>query len=297
VTGAHADQFAPGHYRAALVYEFQTNEVIYQDRAHERIDPASLVKMMVVLLTMERVERGELQLQAPVKVTARASRIGGHQVYLKQGEVFPLQELLRAVVMASANDAAFAVAEYAAGTQEEFVKLMNARARELGMMDTHFANAHGLPPDRRKGQEANYTCAYDLALLSREVMKYEQVRRWAATRTGTFRDGKLMLVNTNRRFLQNFKGADGFKTGYHPRGAGFSVVATAQREGRRLVAVVLGAKSARDRLRAVSRLMEMGFEGKLVRDADAGPSLLAPPLVLGAGIPATGEAGALETYH
>jgi D-alanyl-D-alanine carboxypeptidase (penicillin-binding protein 5/6) len=283
-----SEPIAPSQFKSALVYDFQTNQVLYQHRAHERVDPASLVKMMVVLIAIERIEKGEIRLQDTIKVSARASRIGGHQVYLKQGEVFALQELLRAVIMASANDASFAVAEYVAGTQEKFVVLMNARARELGMVDTRFANAHGLPPDKSRGQEANYTSAYDLALLARELMKYPLVRQWAATRTGTFRNGKLMLVNTNRRFLQGFRGADGFKTGYHPRGAGFSLVATAQREGRRLVAVVLGAQSSRNRLQAVSHLLEQGFGGKLELRANAEPAVLAPPLVLGAQV-ASGE--------
>jgi len=275
-----------GQYKAAMVYDYQSNEVLYQEHVHERMDPASLVKMMVVLLTMESVERGEHKLSEPVKVSAKASKIGGHQVYLKHGEVFALQDLLRAVVMASANDASFAVAEHVGGSQEKFVQLMNGRARELGMNDTRFANAHGLPPDRRRGQQANYTSAYDLALLARELMKYPQVRKWAATRTANFRNGKLLLVNTNRRFLQSFKGADGFKTGYHPRGAGFSLVATAEREGRRLVAVVLGAKNSRSRLQAASQLLEMGFAGKLERRTDAKPVLLEAPLVLGATGPA-----------
>jgi D-alanyl-D-alanine carboxypeptidase (penicillin-binding protein 5/6) len=272
----------PDSYRGALVYDYDTREIVYEDRAHERVDPASLVKMMVVLLTLERVERGELKLSAPVRVSRAASKIGGHQVYLKEGEVFPLQELLRAVVMASANDASFAVAEYAGGTPERFVQLMNARARELGMKDSYFANAHGLPPNKRKGQEANYTSAFDLALLSRELMKFPVARQWAATRTATFRGGKLVLVNTNRRFLQQFPGADGLKTGYHPRGAGFCVVASARRDGRHLVAVLLGASSQRSRLNVVSSLLELGFQGKLPLQSHSERPVLSAPVVVGA---------------
>lgn len=248
---------------AALVIDVASHEVLYAHREHERTDPASLVKMMVILLAMERIERGELSLDDSYAVSAAASRIGGHQIYLKHGEVFPLRDLLKSVVIASANDAAFAVAEHIAGSQEAFVSLMNSRAQQLGMRNTRFTNAHGLPPDRRKGQHANYTTAHDLAILARALMTYPQVRAWAGTRLSSVRGGSFQLLNTNRRFLQRFAGADGFKTGYHPRGAGFSVVATATREGRSLLAVVLGAPSGGVRLTAATRLLELGFADKL----------------------------------
>lgn len=248
---------------AALVVDLSSNEVLYAHREHEPADPASLVKMMVALLAMEQVEQGALSLDDTYRVSAAASRIGGHQIYLKHGETFTLRDLLKSVVIASANDAAFAVAEHIGGSQEAFVAMMNARARELGMRDTQFNNAHGLPPDRRKGQKPNQTSAHDLAIVAQSLMKYPLVRDWAATRLDSVRDGNFMLTNTNHRFLQRFEGANGFKTGYHPRGAGFSVVATATREGRSLLAVVMGAPSGKVRLNAATRLLEWGFADAL----------------------------------
>ncbi|MCK9532105.1 MAG: D-alanyl-D-alanine carboxypeptidase [Gammaproteobacteria bacterium] len=260
---AAAAESAVRYVQSALVIDVATRAVLYAHREHERVDPASLVKMMVTLLAVERIERGELSLDDTYTVSAAASRIGGHQIYLKHREEFPLRDLLKSVVIASANDAAFAVAEHIAGSQEAFVSLMNSRAQQLGMRDTRFANAHGLPPNRRKGQQANYTTAHDLAILATALMKYPQVRAWAATRLESVRGGAFQLLNTNQRFLQGFAGADGFKTGYHPRGAGFSVVATATREGRSLLAVVLGAPSGRARLAAATQLLELGFADKL----------------------------------
>jgi D-alanyl-D-alanine carboxypeptidase (penicillin-binding protein 5/6) len=249
--------------RATLVMDLSNGQVLYAHREHERADPASLVKMMVALLAMESIERGEMRLDDTYTVSAAASRIGGHQIYLKHREVFPVRDLLKSVVIASANDAAFALAEHISGSQENFVLLMNARAQQLGMRNTRFANAHGLPPNRRKGQQANYTTAHDLAILARALMRFPQVREWAATRLDYVRDGAFMLTNTNHRFLQGFEGANGFKTGYHPRGAGFSVVATAAREERQLLAVVLGAPTGRTRLNAATQLLEWGFAGTL----------------------------------
>lgn len=248
-----------GQVKAALVLDIASGKVLYAKREHELADPASLVKMMVTLLAMERIERGEMSLDDTYKVSAAASRIGGHQIYLKHGEVFTLRDLLKSVVIASANDAAFAIAEHIAGSQDAFVVMMNARARELGMHDTVFTNAHGLPPDRRKGQKPNQSSAHDLAILAKTLMKYPQVRQWAVTRVDYVRDGRFMLTNTNHRFLQRFTGADGFKTGFHPRGAGFSVIATATRDGRSLLAVVLGAPSDQERTNVAMGLLEWGF--------------------------------------
>lgn len=272
-TGAWAAQDpaqVTGQLNAALVVDLSDEKVLYAHREHEPVDPASLVKMMVALLAMERIERGELHLDDTYTVSAAASRIGGHQIYLKHGEVFPLRDLLKSVIIASANDAAFAVAEHIGGSQETFVAMMNARARQLGMRDTQFTNAHGLPPDRRKGQKPNRTSAHDLAIVAKALMKYPLVREWAATRLDYVRDGSFMLTNTNHRFLQRFEGADGFKTGYHPRGAGFSVVATATRDGRSLLAVVLGAPSGKVRTNAAMRLLEWGFA-----DRQAAPAMTA----------------------
>lgn len=250
-------------YKAALVMEADSGKILFADRSNNKVIPASLVKMMVALITMEMVEAGEASLDSTYQVSASASRIGGHQVYLKQDEVFGLGELLKAVVIGSANDAAYAIAEHLAGTESAFVDLMNQRAKQLGMVNTRFANAHGLPPKRGNGKKDNITTAYDTALLAKELTKFPLILKWSSTRLDSFRNGTFQLLNTNHRFLRGFEGADGLKTGYHSRGAGFSMVGTAVRKGRRLLAVVMGAKSAVDRLKAAVNLLDLGFAGKL----------------------------------
>lgn len=249
------------HYKSALVVDMSTGQVLYQKRAAERSDPASLVKMMLVLLAMEGIQRGELHLEDSVTISAKAAGMGGQQLYLAAGEVFSFEDLLKAVMIGSANDAAYAVAEHLAGSQEVAVQLMNARARQLGMHDTHYVNVHGLPESRRSGKGANYTTVQDLVLLSKELMKYPLVMKWASSRLDTFRNS--MLLNTNHHFLRQFTGAEGLKTGYHPRGAGFCLVGSAVRDGRRLLAVILGAESPQVRLQAASQLLDLGFAGRL----------------------------------
>ncbi len=246
-------------YQSAVVMDVSSGQILYAHNPHKQAIPASLVKMMLAVVTLERSQQGQVALIDQYTVSAAASRIGGHQVYLKQGEVFGLEELLKAVVIGSANDAAYAVAEHVAGTQKEFVTLMNQRARELGMRNTVFANVHGLPPNKRKGQKENYSTAYDLALLAKHLTRFPVILKWSSTRLDTFRDGTFQLLNTNHKFLRGFAGADGLKTGYHPRGAGFSMVGTAVRHGRRLLTVVLGSRNPRDRLTAATGLLSLGF--------------------------------------
>jgi D-alanyl-D-alanine carboxypeptidase (penicillin-binding protein 5/6) len=219
--------------------------------------PASIVKMMVLLLAMEKIEAEEIHLSDIVTVSVWASKIGGHQVYLAEGETFTLGELLKAVAISSANDAATAVAEFLAGNTEACVDMMNARAKELGMNDTTFANVHGLPPD--KGQKENSTSAYDVALLGRELLKYPQILSWTSTIEDRFRNGTFTLTNTNRQLIRKYRGVDGLKTGFHPRGADFSVCATAKRQDRRLIAVVMSAPRKVDRYRAAVNLFNLGF--------------------------------------
>ncbi len=245
------------NYKSAILVNGETGQVLFEYNAHKQVIPASIVKMMVLLLTMEHLETGKLALSDIVTVSAWTSNIGGHQVYLAEGERFQLAELLKAVAISSANDAATAVAEYLAGDTEACVKMMNGRAKELGMENTSFANVHGLPPG--KGQKENYTTAYDIALLAQELLKYPQIFTWASTIEDTFRDGKFTLTNTNRQLLRKYRGVDGLKTGFHGRGAGFNICVTAKREDRRLIAVVMGAEKKVDRYSAVVDLLNRGF--------------------------------------
>lgn len=245
-------------YRSAVLMDAETGQILFEKNLHEKVIPASLVKMMVILLTLEKIEAGQIHFSDTVTVSDWASKIGGQQVYLQRGETFPLEELLKAVAISSANDAATAVAEFLAGDTAAFVNVMNARAKELGLNDTKFANVHGLPPD--KGQEENETSAYDIALLGRELLRrHPQVLKWSATLEAPFRNGTFTLTNTNRELLLRYSGADGLKTGYHPRGAAFTVCATAKRQDRRLIAVVMGAAAKGDRYRAVVDMFNMGF--------------------------------------
>jgi serine-type D-Ala-D-Ala carboxypeptidase (penicillin-binding protein 5/6) len=244
-------------FKSAVLLDVETSQLLFEQNPHEPVIPASLVKMMVLLLVLERIEAGTIHLSDPVTASAWASKIGGQQIYLAQGETFPLEDLLKAIAISSANDAATAVAEFVAGHTDGFVQLMNARAQELGMHETTFANVHGLPPD--PGQKENTTSAYDIAILGRELLKHPQVLSWTSTVETGFRNGTFTLTSTNRELLLNYPGADGLKTGYHPRGADFCGCATAQRQERRLLAVVMGAPDKGDRYRATVDLLNFGF--------------------------------------
>jgi len=242
-------------YVAAILMEPKTGQIIFEQEIHKPWPPASLTKMMLMLIVMEKVKQGDLSLTDPVEVSARASKIGGSQVYLKQGEAFPLEEMMKAIVIHSANDATEAVAEKIAGDADAFVVMMNQRAQELGLKETKYYNVHGLPPER--GQVSDMTTAYDTALLARELVKYPEILKWASTAKEGFRDGKFVLENTNH-LIGKFPGADGLKTGsYHE--AGFNLAATAERDGLRLISVTLGSPNNKIRFREGARLLTTGF--------------------------------------
>ncbi len=243
-------------YKASFLIEPTTGTILHADREHDKIIPASLVKMMVSLLVMENLAEGRVTLNDPVTVSKWASKIGGHQVYLRQGEVFELGELMKAIAIGSANDAAVAVAEFIGGDQDGFVEQMNQRAKELKMTNTIYHNPHGLPPG--KGQQENITTAYDQAMLGIELLKYPQYLKWSSTKRDTFRNGTFELMNTNRRLLKKVAEVDGLKTGYY-RKAGFSIVATAKKENTRLLAVVIGGKKSTVRTEVAARLLRKGF--------------------------------------
>ncbi|MBI3127910.1 MAG: D-alanyl-D-alanine carboxypeptidase [Candidatus Tectomicrobia bacterium] len=243
-------------YKGAILIEAESGQVLEEDNADERLIPASIVKMMVMLIVAEAVQKGVHKLDEMVNTSALASKIGGSQVYLKQGERFTLEEMLKAISIASANDASYAVAEHMTGSVEAFVQLMNQRAKQLGMANTLYHSVHGLPPG--PGEEADYTTARDTAILAREIVKHSALLKWTSTWREPFRDGKFILLNTNNRLLRTFRGMDGIKTGYYGE-AGFNLCATAKREGMRLVSVVLGATTRPIRDRESSRLLLQGF--------------------------------------
>jgi D-alanyl-D-alanine carboxypeptidase (penicillin-binding protein 5/6) len=244
-----------GQYAAAILMDAQTGQILAAHNPRDRRQPASMVKMMTELIVLERVVEGDLGLADVVTVSARASKMGGSQVYLKQGETFSVEDLLLALAVHSANDAAMALAEHVAGSKEAFVDLMNARCTELGMQDTEFHSVHGLPPG--SGQLPDLSTAYDLALIGRELMKHPEAVRWASTSTAPFRGGEFILYNPNK-LVGKYRGLDGIKTGFHTQ-AGYCVTASAVQKGKRLISVVMGAPTDQARATETTRLLSYGF--------------------------------------
>ena len=230
-------------YKSYIVMEAITGKVIEGDNIHLKRPPASVVKLMVALVVMEKVAKGEVKLTDQVAVTREASKIGGSQVYLKEGETFSVEELMKATLIASGNDAAYALAEHTAGSKDEFVKLMNEKAKALNMTDSEFHSVHGLPPS--KGQEPDLSSSSDLAMLGRELLKYPKLIEWTSIKSEPFRDGKFIMNNHNK-LLTRMGGVDGLKTGFY-RESGFNIVATAQKNGLRFIVVVLGSPKAKTR--------------------------------------------------
>lgn len=248
-------QVRDGKYKAAILINADTGEVLYQKNPHARHAPASMVKMMLMLLVMEKLEDKSLSLSDPVTTSAKASQYGGSQVYLKHGEVFPLEEMMKAIAIHSANDASVAVAEHMTGSVGGCVDLMNRRAQELGLKRTVYYSVDGLPPGR--GDNPDLSSAQDLSQLARELVRYPKILEWCSTESAPFRQGKFILTNTNK-LIKKFPGVDGLKTGYY-RKAGFNLTATASRNGLRLISVVLGTPKQKDRVEESARLLSIGF--------------------------------------
>ncbi len=244
-----------GNFKSAYVVDADTGWPLVAYHEHDRRQPASMLKMMTELLVLERVAEGDLNFEDPITVSAKASKMGGSQVYLKQGEVFTVHELLMALAIHSANDAAVALAEHVAGSTEAFTDLMNMRARELGMENSEFHSVHGLPPGW--GQKPDLTTATDLSLLARALIKHPEALEWASTKTAPFRDGKFTLYNPNK-LVGHYRGLDGLKTGYTGP-AGFCVTATAVQKGKRLISVVMGCPTDKARATESTRLLSYGF--------------------------------------
>ena len=243
--------------KAAVLIDADTGEVLFQQNAHEELPPASVTKVMTMLLVMEAVDDGKISLDDQVTISQRAASMGGSQMYMEAGETHTVEELLKGVAMASANDGCVALAEYVAGTEEIFVERMNRRAEELGMRDTHFVNTNGLPV------ADHYSSAYDIAITSRELIRHEKTRDWFTTWQDSVTVGlpgketEFGLTNTNR-LIRQYQGCDGIKTGY-TTDAGYCLSASATREDTRLIAVVLGCESSDIRNEEVSRLLDYGF--------------------------------------
>ncbi|WP_106768052.1 D-alanyl-D-alanine carboxypeptidase family protein [Paenibacillus faecalis] len=251
--GSSDSELAPTS-RSAILLDADTGTIIYEKNSHDKLPPASITKIMTMLLTMEAVEDGRLKMTDMVRTSDFAASMGGSQIFLEPGEEMTVEEMLKGIAMASGNDASVAIAEKIAGSEEEFVKMMNEKAAELGMKNTNFANSNGLPA------ENHYSTAHDIALMSRELLKYEQVTKF----TGAYQDylrkdtqKPFWLVNTNK-LVRFYTGADGLKTGYTSE-AKFCLSATAKRDGLRTVAVVLGAPDTKTRNNEISRMFDYAF--------------------------------------
>ena len=246
-------------YLGAIVTDADTGKVLFEDNADAKGYPASVVKLMDLLILLEAIESNRLHLQDPVTVTAEASRIGGSQVFLKENEVFPIEELLYSVIVQSANDATTALALHFAGSKEAFVEVMNKRAREIGMKDTVFHSVHGLPPG--KDQLPDVSTPRDLAILCRELLlKHPEILLYTSTRERPFRADapEPFIMRSHNHLLKTMEGCDGLKTGYF-RQAGFSIAATAKKGGVRAIAIVLGSSDRKVRDAKARELLSKGL--------------------------------------
>ena len=242
-------------YASAYVFDADTGATLFEKNADAAVYPASTLKLMVLLVILDRIDQGILQLDDMVQVSVEAYRMGGSQVYLDPKEQFPLEELLYALMIQSANDAAVALASHVAGTKEEFVVLMNKKATELGMRNTRFYSVHGLPP--AKGQQVDVTTARDFGILCRTLSKRPEVFQYTGTRVRDFRDGEF-IMRTHNHLLGKVDGCDGFKTGYFTK-AGFSIAATAKKGGVRIIAIVMGSQNRKVRDAKSIELLAQGF--------------------------------------
>ncbi|XEC97664.1 D-alanyl-D-alanine carboxypeptidase family protein [Paenibacillus tarimensis] len=240
--------------RSAILLDADSGTIIYEKNSHDKLPPASITKIMTMLLIMEALDDGKLKLTDTVHTSEYAASMGGSQIFLEPGEEMTVEEMLKGIALASGNDASVAMAEKIAGTEEAFVAMMNERAKQLGLQNTHFANCNGLPADN------HYSSAHDIAVMSRELLKHGEVTKY----TGLYQDylrkdteKPFWLVNTNK-LVRFYSGADGLKTGYTSE-AKFCLSATASRDNLRVVAVVMGEPNTKTRNAEVSKMFDFSF--------------------------------------
>ena len=242
--------------KSAVLMELTTGQILGEKNGHQKLAPASVTKVMTMLLIMEAIDSGRIRWSDPVTASETAAAKGGSQVYLKVGETMTVSDMMKAIAVSSANDCACAMAEHLCGSEAAFVGEMNRRARELGMLDTNFVNCTGLD-DSREALE-HRTSAVDIAIMSRELLlRHPDIRKYTTIWMDTLRNGTFGLSNTNN-MVRYYKGTTGLKTGY-TRGAGFCLSASARREDLELIAVVMGADSSRDRFGAAKSILDYGF--------------------------------------
>ena len=248
--------------KSVVLMEPNTGKVLYESNSDEKLPPASITKIMSLLLVMEAIDRGDISLETVVTASEHACSMGGSQIWLEPGETMTVNDLLKAAVIASANDACVALGETVAGSEEGFVALMNERANELGMTNTHFVNCTGLDA------EEHLTTAYDVALMSSTLIKHDLIKDYSTVWMETLRDGKSELVNTNK-LVRFYEGTTGLKTGTTST-AKYCLSATAERNGVELVAVVMAGESSNDRFNGAKKLLDYGFANYNYSSIEAG---------------------------
>ena len=258
---------------SAILMEKETGTVLYEANAHDKLEPASVTKVMTLLLVMEAIDDGRLKMEDMVTVSAQAASMGGSQVYLKEGEQMTVHDMLKAVAVVSGNDAAVALAEHIAGSEEGFVERMNRRAAELGMADTTFINCTGLPA------AGHLTSAYDIAVMSRALLAHPGIREFTTIWMDSVRDGQFQLANTNK-LIRFYEGATGHKTGFTDS-ALYCLSATAERDGMELIAVVMKCPTSEKRFEGAKALLNFGFANYTLLDVH--PDQALPPVEVALG--------------
>lgn len=262
---------------SAILMDAATGTVLYEKNADEKLPPASVTKIMTLLLVMEALESGRIGWDDMVTASEAAAAKGGSQVYLEVGEQMSMDEMLKSVVVSSANDCATALAEHVAGSEAAFVEKMNARAAELGMENTHFVNCTGL--DDGENASEHLTTARDIAIMSRELLTHEEIKKYTTIWMDTVRNGQFGLSNTNK-LVRFYEGTTGLKTGYTST-AGHCLSASAERDGMELIAVVLHCESSTDRFRSAKALLDYGFANYALADTQPEEPLQPVRVILG----------------
>ena len=262
---------------SAILMEKMTGEILYEQNSHEKLAPASVTKIMTLLLVMEALDTGRIGWDDTVIASEAACAKGGSQVYLEPGEEMSMDEMLKSVVVSSANDCATALAEHVAGSESAFVGMMNQRAQELGLIDTNFVNCTGL--DDAPEAAEHLTTAHDIAVISRELLKHDRIRDYTTIWMDTVRGGKFGLSNTNK-LVRFYQGTTGLKTGY-TSAAGHCLAASAKRDGIELIAVVLHCASSADRFSSAKALLDYGFANYALVSAEMPEPLQPVPVTLG----------------
>ncbi|HLR66374.1 D-alanyl-D-alanine carboxypeptidase family protein [Virgibacillus alimentarius] len=240
--------------KSAILIEQDTGKVMFNKNEHEKLPPASMTKVMTLLLIMEAIDKGELKKDEMIRISERAASMGGSQIFLEAGEEMSVNDLLKGIAIASGNDASVALAERLAGSEEEFVKKMNEKVKELNLKNTHFQNTSGLPAKK------HYSTSYDMAIIAKELLKYESITDYTSIYEDYLRKGKeneFWLVNTNK-LVKSYPSVDGLKTGYTNE-AKYCLTATAKKDDMRIIAVAMGAETTKKRNNAISEMLDYAY--------------------------------------